>query len=68
MTVDDDAIAPRLLAWFDVHEMDVERTAASLGVPVGTVKARLSRGREILRRKLVATLGTRDVPLEEISR
>jgi len=57
-----------VLVLFYFHEMDVERTAASLGVPVGTVKARLSRGREILRRKLVATLGTSDVPLEEISR
>ena len=57
-----------VLVLFYFHEMDVERAAASLGVPVGTVKARLSRGREILRRKLVATLGTSDVPLEEISR
>jgi hypothetical protein len=35
------------------------------GVPVGTVKARLSRGRDLLRRKLVATLGEHDARLEE---
>ncbi|HUO66990.1 MAG TPA: sigma-70 family RNA polymerase sigma factor, partial [Gammaproteobacteria bacterium] len=55
-----------VLVLFYFHDMDVERAAASLGVPTGTVKARLSRGREILRRKLVATLGAGgDVSLEE---
>jgi len=54
------------LVLFYFHEMDVERAAASLGVPVGTVKARLSRGRELLRRKLVARLGSSGVPLEEV--
>jgi RNA polymerase sigma-70 factor (ECF subfamily) len=53
------------LVLFYFHEMDVERAAATLGVPAGTVKARLSRGREFLRRKLVATLGVRHAPLEE---
>jgi RNA polymerase sigma-70 factor, ECF subfamily len=53
------------LVLFYFHEMDVERAAASLGVPVGTVKARLSRGRDLLRRKLVATLGEHDARLEE---
>jgi RNA polymerase sigma-70 factor (ECF subfamily) len=53
------------LVLFYFHEMDVERAAASLGVPEGTVKARLSRGRELLRRKLAATLDERDVRLEE---
>ena len=53
------------LVLFYFHEMDVGRAAASLGVPVGTVKARLARGRELLRRKLVAMLGPDDVPLEE---
>jgi RNA polymerase sigma-70 factor (ECF subfamily) len=53
------------LVLFYFHDMDVERAAASLGVPVGTVKARLSRGRELLRRKLVATLGENDAPLQE---
>jgi RNA polymerase sigma-70 factor (ECF subfamily) len=52
------------LVLFYFHEMDVERAAASLRVPVGTVKARLSRGRDLLRRKLVATL-EHDAPLEE---
>ena len=46
------------LTLFYFHEMDVARTAASLGVPEGTVKARLSRGRDILRAKLTQLLGT----------
>jgi RNA polymerase sigma-70 factor (ECF subfamily) len=37
---------------FYFHEMDVAATARSLGQPEGTVKARLFRGREILRGKL----------------
>ncbi len=39
-----------LLYYF--HEMDVPRAARSLGVPEGTVKARLYRGRALLRAKL----------------
>ena len=34
------------------HDMDVTTAARSLGLPEGTVKARLFRGREILRGKL----------------
>jgi RNA polymerase sigma-70 factor, ECF subfamily len=37
---------------FYFHEMDVPAAAQSLGVAEGTVKARLSRGRELLRVKL----------------
>lgn len=37
---------------FYFHEMDVSSAARSLGLPEGTVKARLSRGREMLRSKL----------------
>ncbi len=40
------------LVLYYFHEMNIESTAASLGVSEGTVKARLSRGRDILRRKL----------------
>jgi RNA polymerase sigma-70 factor (ECF subfamily) len=40
------------LVLFYFHEMDVATAARSLELPEGTVKARLSRGREILRRKL----------------
>lgn len=40
------------LALFFFHEKDVAATAQCLGLPEGTVKARLSRGREILRTKL----------------
>jgi len=40
------------LVLFYFHEMDVTTAARSLGLPEGTVKARLSRGREILRSKL----------------
>ena len=37
---------------FYFHEMDVASASRSLSLPEGTVKARLSRGREILRSKL----------------
>lgn len=40
------------LILFYYHEMDVSAAALSLGIPEGTVKARLSRGREILRARL----------------
>jgi RNA polymerase sigma-70 factor, ECF subfamily len=40
------------LILFYFHDMDVSSTARSLALPEGTVKARLSRGREILRSKL----------------
>jgi RNA polymerase sigma-70 factor (ECF subfamily) len=40
------------LILFYFHDMDVTSAAQSLGLPEGTVKARLFRGREILRGKL----------------
>jgi RNA polymerase sigma-70 factor (ECF subfamily) len=40
------------LTLFYFHDMDVASAARSLGLPEGTVKARLFRGREILRGKL----------------
>ena len=40
------------LILFYFHDMDVSTAARSLGLPEGTVKARLSRGREVLRSKL----------------
>jgi RNA polymerase sigma-70 factor, ECF subfamily len=46
------------LVLFYFHEMDVPAAARSLGVPEGTVKARLFRGREILRSKLPQVLAT----------
>ena len=48
-----------VLTLFYFHGMDIAKSAASLGVPEGTVKARLSRGRDILRSKLPALLGNR---------
>ena len=48
-----------VLTLFYFHGMDIAKSAASLGVPAGTVKARLSRGRDILRDKLPALLGIR---------
>jgi RNA polymerase sigma-70 factor (ECF subfamily) len=42
---------------FYFHDMNIHAAARSLGLPEGTVKARLSRGRDILRSKLVKTLG-----------
>lgn len=41
-----------VLILFYFHDMDVSAAARSLKMPEGTVKARLSRGREILRGKL----------------
>jgi len=46
-----------VLTLFYFHGMDIATSAASLGVPDGTVKARLSRGRDILRNKLQSLLG-----------
>jgi RNA polymerase sigma-70 factor, ECF subfamily len=40
---------------FYFHEQDVPQAARSLGVPEGTVKARLFRGRELLRAKFART-------------
>lgn len=46
------------LILFYFHEMDVPAAAQSLGLPEGTVKARLFRGREILRQKLPKSIVT----------
>lgn len=40
------------LVLFYFHDQDVAATARSLGLPDGTVKARLSRGRDLLASKL----------------
>ena len=45
------------LILFYFHDMDIATTARSLTLPEGTVKARLSRGREMLRNKLSKQLG-----------
>jgi RNA polymerase sigma-70 factor, ECF subfamily len=42
-----------VLILFYFHDMNVTAAAQSLDIPEGTVKARLSRGREILRGKLL---------------
>ena len=47
-----------VLLLFYFHGMDVATPARSLGLPEGTVKARLSRGRAILRGKLSRVLAT----------
>jgi RNA polymerase sigma-70 factor, ECF subfamily len=44
------------LLLFYFHEMDVPAAARSLGLPEGTFKARLFRGRELLRGKLPQVL------------
>ena len=46
------------LVLFYFHGMDVATAARSLGLPEGTVKARLSRGRAILRGKLPRVLAS----------
>jgi RNA polymerase sigma-70 factor (ECF subfamily) len=40
---------------FYFHEKNIQDAALSLGLPEGTVKARLSRGRDILRQKFKGT-------------
>jgi len=45
------------LVLFYFHEMDVAATALSLNLPEGTVKARLARGRNLLRDKLSSKSG-----------
>jgi RNA polymerase sigma-70 factor (ECF subfamily) len=45
------------LVLFYFHEMDIASAAQSLGLPEGTVKARLGRGRKILQQKLPQFLG-----------
>ena len=52
------------LILFYFHDMDIAGAARSLNLPEGTVKARLSRGREILRRKLPQYLG--ELKLKEV--
>jgi RNA polymerase sigma-70 factor (ECF subfamily) len=47
---------PIILFYF--HEMDIAAAARSLDLPPGTVKARLSRGREILRERFERRFGT----------
>ena len=42
---------------FYFHEMDTTAAAESLGLPVGTLKTRLARARELLRRKLTPLSG-----------
>ena len=44
------------LILFYFHDMDVPAAARSLGLPEGTVKARLFRGRDMLRSKLTKVL------------
>jgi RNA polymerase sigma-70 factor (ECF subfamily) len=46
------------LVLFYFHEMDVASAARSLRLPQGTVKARLFRGREMLRGKLARFMGS----------
>jgi len=47
---------PMILFYF--HEMDIAAAARSLNLPQGTVKARLSRGRELLRKRFERQFGT----------
>ena len=45
------------LTLFYFHDLDVASAARSLGLPEGTIKARLSRAREILRGRLARPFG-----------
>ena len=49
---------PVVLYYF--HEMDVAAAARTMGLPEGTLKARLSRGRALLRRRFPTLVGELD--------
>ncbi|MBI3945423.1 MAG: sigma-70 family RNA polymerase sigma factor [Armatimonadetes bacterium] len=46
----------------EVHGLKLEEVAQSVGVPIGTVKSRLSRGRALLKRSLAAYVHGVDLP------
>jgi DNA-directed RNA polymerase specialized sigma24 family protein len=48
------------------HEMDVAAAARTMGLPEGTVKARLARGRELLRKRF-PHLNDQNAPLLDAS-
>jgi RNA polymerase sigma-70 factor (ECF subfamily) len=52
------------LILFYFLDKDLSETASAMGVPQGTVKARLHRGRELLRRRLEGRLAPRPAPKE----
>ena len=45
-----------MLVLREVEGLTCEEVAAALGVPAGTIKSRLSRAREAMRRKLAGLL------------
>lgn len=49
---------------FYFHEMDVKKAADTLGIPPGTLKARLHRARGLLERRLRRRLGSDRLPEE----
>jgi RNA polymerase sigma-70 factor, ECF subfamily len=55
---------PLILFYF--HDMDLSAAAKSLNLPEGTVKARLFRGREILRSKLQLLLASRSRKVHDL--
>ncbi len=56
---------PVVLYYF--HEMDVAAASRTMGLPEGTLKARLARGRELLRRRF-PHLNEQNVPLVNSTR
>lgn len=42
---------------FDVEEMSYQEVADALDIPIGTVRSRISRGRQLIRRKLGGEVG-----------
>jgi RNA polymerase sigma-70 factor (ECF subfamily) len=54
-----------VLVLFYFHDADVEQVGRTLGLPAGTIKARLHRGRALLKKRLKKILGPGAGPMLE---
>jgi RNA polymerase sigma factor (sigma-70 family) len=49
----------------DLQEMDYVQAAAAIGCPIGTVRSRLHRGRDLLLQKLKSTVAVNDTAIRK---